>query len=230
VPFASRAPGGLSRVSMRWVKLGIVAERSRPASPQDNGRHERMHSTLQQATLAPPERNPRRQQAAFDRFQHQFNYERPHEALQDRTPASCYEASPRQMPRRTPELEYGDDVVVRRISQQGSLKWNGERTFVSEIFAYEWMGLRALDERYYEVLYGPVTVGFLDTFQHVFHRALPLALRRRLGIEPHHEHGEMPAAGKPGNPTPGFPLFPPSLEIAARFPHSHIHHDSSYNP
>ena len=230
VPFASRAPGGLSRVSMRWVKLGIVAERSRPASPQDNGRHERMHSTLKQATLAPPERNALRQQAAFDRFRHEYNYERPHEALQDRTPASCYEASPRPMPRRIPELEYGDDVVVRRISQQGSLKWNGERTFVSEIFAHEWMGLRALDERYYEVLYGPVTVGFLDTFQHVFHRVLNLALRRRLGVENHHEHVEMPAAGKPGNPNPGFPPFPPSLEIAARFPHSHIHHDSSYNP
>jgi putative transposase len=219
VPFASRAPGGLSRVSMQWVKLGIVPERSRPASPQDNGRHERMHSTLQQATLAPPERNVRRQQAAFDRFRHEYNYERPHEAMQDRTPASCYAASPRQMPRRIPELEYGDDLVVRRISQQGSLKWNGERTFVSEIFAYEWMGLRALDERYYEVLYGPVRVGFLDTFQHVFHRALSLALRRRLEIENHHEHGEMPAVGKPGNPNPGFPPFPPSLEIAARFPH-----------
>ena len=52
---------------------------------------------------------------------------------------------------------------VRRISQQGSLKWNGERTFVSEFFASQWMGLRALDERYYEVLYGLVTIGFLDT-------------------------------------------------------------------
>src|ERR1700693_2207522 len=40
----------------------------------------------------------------------------------------------------------------------------------------------------------------------------------------------MPARGKPGNPTAGFPLFPPSLEIAARFPHSHTHDDSSYNP
>src|SRR5437588_117663 len=38
-PFASRAPGGLSRLSMRWIRLGIVAERSRPSSPQDNGRH-----------------------------------------------------------------------------------------------------------------------------------------------------------------------------------------------
>lgn len=183
VPFASRAPGGLSRVSMRWVKLGIVPQRSRLASPQDNGRHERMHSTLKQATLQPPERNPRRQQAAFDRFLHEYNHDRPHEALDDATPASCYTASCRQMPRRVPELEYGEDVMVRRISQQGSLKVNGERTFVSEIFAHEWMGLRALDERYSEVLYGPVTVGFLDTFRHLFHRALSVRLRRRLGME-----------------------------------------------
>jgi transposase InsO family protein len=183
VPFASCAPGGLSRVSMRWVKLGIVPQRSRPASPQDNGRHERMHSTLKQATLQPPERNARRQQAAFDRFLHEYNHDRPHEALDDATPASCYTASCRQMPRRVPELDYGDDVMVRRISQQGSLKVNGERTFVSEIFAHQWMGLRALDERYAEVLYGPVTVGFLDTFRHLFHRALSVRLRRRLGMQ-----------------------------------------------
>jgi putative transposase len=181
VPFASCAPGGLSRLSMRWVKLGILAERSRLASPQDNGRHERMHSTLKQATLAPPERNARRQQEAFDRFQHEYNHERPHEALDDATPASRYTASPRAMPRRLPELDYGDDVAVRRISQQGSLKWHGERTFISEIFACEWLGLRALDERYSEVLYGPVAVGFFDTYQHRFHRALSARLRRELG-------------------------------------------------
>ena len=182
VPFASRAPGGLSRVSMRWVKLGIVPERSRPASPQDNGRHERMHSTLKQATLQPPERNARRQQEAFDRFRRDYNHERPHEALEDQTPASCYWSSCRPMPRRIPELEYGDDVVVRRISQQGSLKMHGERTFISEIFAYEWIGLRVLDERYFEVLYGPVTIGYLDGYRHRFHRALSLALRRRLEL------------------------------------------------
>lgn len=181
-PFASRAPGGLSRVSMQWVKLGVVPERSRLASPQDNGRHERMHSTLKQATLQPPERTPRRQQESFDRFQQEYNHERPHEALEDRTPASCYRPSRRPMPRRMPELEYGDDVMVRRISQQGSLKMNGERTFVSEIFAYEWLGLRALDQRFFEVLYGPLTIGYLDGYQHGFHRALSVAWRRRLGL------------------------------------------------
>ena len=182
VPFASCAPGGLSRLSMHWIRLGIVPERSRVASPQDNGRHERMHLTLKRATLQPPERTAKRQQDAFDLFRHEYNHERPHEALADVTPASLYGPSPREMPRRLPELAYGDDLEVRRVSQQGSLKWNGERTFLSEIFAYEWIGLRALDERYFEVLYGPVTVGFCDAFRHGFHRALNVGLRRRLGL------------------------------------------------
>ena len=172
-PFASCAPGGLSRLSMQWVRLGILPERSRVGSPQDNGRHERMHLTLKQSALRPPERTQRRQQEAFDRFRQEYNHERPHEALENETPASRYTPSLRPMPRRIPELEYPDGVTVRRISQQGSLKMNGERTFISEIFAYEWMGLRALDERYHEVLYGPVKVGYLDTARHAFHRALP---------------------------------------------------------
>jgi putative transposase len=178
-PFASRAPGGLSRLSMRWLRLGIVAQRSRPASPQDNGRHERMHRTLKQETLRPPERNPRRQQDAFRRFQKIYNDERPHESLHYQTPASCYARSLRPFPRRVPEVEYDAEVQVRRISEKGDLKWKGERTFVSETFAYEYVGLRASDERYSEVLYGPLVVGWLDTFQTRFHRQRPRRLRNK---------------------------------------------------
>lgn len=181
-PFASVAPGGLSRLSMSWIKLGIVPERSRPASPQDNGRHERMHSTLKQSTLRPPARDARRQQQAFDRFRQEYNHDRPHEALADQTPASCFEPSPRSMPRRVPELDYDDNTEVRRVSQQGSVRWRGERTFISEVFAYERLGLRALDERTVEVLYGPVTVGYLDSYRHEFHRQLSARVRRRLAL------------------------------------------------
>ena len=138
---------------------------------------------LFRSTLKPPERTPRRQQESFDRFQHEYNHERPHESLEDRTPASCYQPSPRTMPRRVPELAYADDCELRRVSQQGSVKMHGARTFISEIFAYQWLGLRALDERYFEVPYGPVRLGFLDASGHTFHRSLHLAVRRRLGLE-----------------------------------------------
>ena len=181
-PFASRAPGGLSRLAMRWIRLGIVPERTRLASPQDNGRHERMHRTLQAATLRPPARDPRRQQAAFDRFREQFNRERPHEALAMATPASCYCPSPRPMPRRLPELVYAPEFHLRRVSQKGDFRWNCARIFVSEIFRGEVLGLRAFNERYYQLFYGPVALGWVDTYGSRLHRRLSRRLRRELGM------------------------------------------------
>jgi putative transposase len=175
-PFASVAPGGLSKLSIWFVKLGIVVERSRPGCPQDNGRHERMHRTLKAATAKPPKATVRLQQKAFHAFQREYNEERPHEALDNRTPASCYQASARCYPRRVPELEYGDDMETRVISQQGSLKWKGERTFISEVFAYETIGVKAIDERWMEFYFGPVRLGWFDSYRHVFSRRKPKAL------------------------------------------------------
>ncbi len=43
VPFATRSAGGLSSLSIWWIRLGIIPERIQPGRPQQNGRHERMH-------------------------------------------------------------------------------------------------------------------------------------------------------------------------------------------
>jgi transposase InsO family protein len=182
-PFASRAPGGLSRLSMRWVKLGITAERSRPAMPQDNGRHERFHLTLKQETLNPAAAHPRGQQEVFQEFQNIYNFDRPHEALAYRTPASCYVASPRPMPRRVPELEYEAGMEHRRVNYRGDFIWKGQRVFLSEIFGHETVGLRSFHERYYQVLFGPVLLGWLDTYRVGFHRTLSRHRRREIGLQ-----------------------------------------------
>jgi transposase InsO family protein len=175
-PFASRAPGGLSRLSMRWVRLGIVAERSRPASPQDNGRHERMHRTLKQDTLSPPARDPKRQQEAFRVWQKRYNEDRPHESLGYQSPASCYARSPREFPRRVPEVEYDSGVLVRHVMKKGQLYWKGKEVFVSKIFRGQSLGLRASHDRYYEILYGPLVIGWFDTFRCVMQRKQPKPL------------------------------------------------------
>jgi putative transposase len=176
VPFASVAPGGLSRLSMWFVRLGIVPERSRPACPQDNGRHERMHRTLKQSTAQPPQATPRLQQKAFHDFQIEYNQQRPHEALDDLTPQACYQASPRCYPRRVPQLQYSDAMEIRSVSQQGSVKWKGQRTFISEAFAYEPLGLNEVSERWLEVYYGPILLGWLDGYRHSFSRRKPRTL------------------------------------------------------
>jgi transposase InsO family protein len=163
-PFASRAPAGLSQLSMLWLRLGIRHERIEPGQPQQNGRHERMHQTLKQETATPPQRNLRQQQMAFLRFQHEYNHDRPHEALQYATPASRYAGSERRYPAKLPELEYPAGARLRRVSHHGDVKLDGVQMFVSSLLAWEVVGLleREADPRWLEVYYGPLLIGCID--------------------------------------------------------------------
>jgi putative transposase len=167
-PFASPAPAGLSRLAMWWLRLGIRPERIAPGCPEQNGRHERMHQTLKQETATPPAADLRRQQEAFRKFEREYNQQRPHEALGNRTPGSVYVASARTYPARLPELVYPEGVVLRRISHNRYLKWSGERTFISEVLSRENVGLLEIDEDLFEVYYGPLLLGWLEGAEHVF--------------------------------------------------------------
>ncbi len=53
-PFATTGPLGLSKLSIKWGKLGILHERIHSGEPGENGRHERMHRTLKLETATPP--------------------------------------------------------------------------------------------------------------------------------------------------------------------------------
>ena len=162
-PFASRAVAGLSRLSVYWMKLGIVPERIRPGHPEQNGRLERVHRTLEEETASPPEANKRRQQAAFDSFRREFNQERPHEALAMQTPASVYTPSPRPYPERIPEPEYDTGFQVRRVSPHGQFFWNYHHLFLSKALAGERIGLEPIDERYWCICFGAFPVAWFDS-------------------------------------------------------------------
>jgi putative transposase len=155
-PFASRAAGGLSRLAVWWIRLGIRPERIEP------GRPERMHRTLKAETASPPAANHPAQQRAFDRFRETFNDLRPHEALGQQTPASVYRSSPRCYPDRLPELVYPDDHELRRVRTDGTIKWANEYIFVSEVLGGETVGLEHLDDRYLRLHFGPVCIGYVD--------------------------------------------------------------------
>jgi transposase InsO family protein len=89
-PFASCALGRLSQLSVWWLRLGVRPELIEPASPHQNGRHERMHKDLKAETTQPSAGSLRAQQRRFDAFRHTFNQVRPHEALEQRRPAALY--------------------------------------------------------------------------------------------------------------------------------------------
>src|SRR3546814_12882016 len=76
-----------------YTTLFRSIERIKPGNPQQNGRHERMHKTLKEATTRPPAQNMVQQQEKFEQFVREYNFERPHEALAMKTPASQYRHS-----------------------------------------------------------------------------------------------------------------------------------------
>lgn len=67
-PFVTRALCGLSHLNVWWMRLGIQHQRIHPASPQENGAHERMRRTLKREAIRPPKATMRSQQRAFDAF------------------------------------------------------------------------------------------------------------------------------------------------------------------
>src|SRR5207244_8784192 len=105
-PFASTGLAGLTKLSAYWLRLGIALERIRPAHPQDNGQHERMHRTLKAETARPARGNLLQQQERFDAFIEEFNFERPHEALAMKRPGEVYKESTSPYPRKSRDLDY----------------------------------------------------------------------------------------------------------------------------
>lgn len=162
-PFASSgAVGGLSRLSVRWIKLGIRPERIAPGHPEQNGRHERMHRTLKQETARPPASNRRAQQERFDRFRSIYNEQRPHEALSQRTPSDLYQPSRQSYPETLPKPEYPGHFEVRYVHRGGEIKWRGEYLFVSEALGGEHVGLEECDEGVWSVYFGSVLLARLN--------------------------------------------------------------------
>jgi transposase InsO family protein len=162
VPFATNTLARLSSLSAWWVRLGIVPELIEPGKPQQNGRHERMHKTLKAETTRPAANSLRAQQRKFDRFREEFNTERPHEALDQKTPAACYRTSPREMPSMLPPLEYPDRFEVRYVSANGGIRWNRRWVNVSIVCVGEYVGLEEIDDGLWDVYFGPLKLGRLN--------------------------------------------------------------------
>lgn len=162
VPFASVGLGGLSRLSVWFVKLGIRPERIEPGHPEQNGRHERLHRSLKEVTTSPPRGNMEEQQRAFDEFMDEYNLERPHEALGQKPPASVYQPSPRPYPTKLPRVEYDREVIVRQVRHNGEMKWKGGLIYVSEALAGEPVAMQQRGEHLWEVRFGFHPLGILN--------------------------------------------------------------------
>jgi putative transposase len=160
-PFASTGSTGLTQLSVWWIKLGIRHERIDPGAPQQNGRHERFHLTLLEAmTPAPADRTA--QQQRFDVFKHDYNHERPHEALGQKPPATLYSRSLRAMPDRLPEPVYGAEVAARQVRSNGEIRWRGSLIHVSSALIGEAVGVEETADGQWLVRFFDQPLGIID--------------------------------------------------------------------
>ena len=177
-PFASTGAGGLTTLSVWWQKLGVRHDRITPGKPQQNGRLERFHRTLAEL-VGTPAADARAQQRAFDRIRHDYNHQRPHEALRLKPPVTAYAPSSRRYPRK---LDRFEDVAADqlRVDRDGYVRWQRRRVFLSSALAHELVTVEpddALDDERWVVRWASIVLGWIDHRR--LDRGLILPARRR---------------------------------------------------
>jgi putative transposase len=162
VPFVTQAIHGLSYLNVWWMRLGIVHQRSRPGCPQDNGAHERMHRTLKRHAIKPVRATCAAQQRNFDAFRREYNTERPHERLNQETPASPYVVSPRPYPERLPPLEYPGHFLVKKVTTGGTFRFQSRLLYLANAMVDQQIGLEETDDGIWAIHFNTVLLATFD--------------------------------------------------------------------
>ena len=168
VPFASgNSLWGLTKLSVWWIRLGIKIERIAPGNPQQNGRHERMHRTLKLEATKPPRENLLHQQERFYKFIDEYNYERPHQALEMKYPGEVYEKS-RTRYEGLIDITYpGFDKTIL-VTNCGRVCINQSKIHLSRAFANQPVGLEEVDDNIWQVTFMDYELGYFDEISRKF--------------------------------------------------------------
>jgi putative transposase len=162
VPFASpNSLFGLSKLSVWWLRLGISIERIKPAHPEQNGRHERMHLTLKKEATKPAAKNFLQQQGKFDRFTEVFNRERQHQAIGMKYPAELYVSSSRPY-KGLSDLEYPFHDRTITVTCCGRICIGRRKINLSTVFAGQNVGIKQVSDKVWLVSFMQYDLGFFD--------------------------------------------------------------------
>jgi putative transposase len=170
-PFASsNAILGLSRLSVWWLALGIDLERGRPGCPQDNGAHERMHLDIRRELQGG---RIGRDQDAFDLWRHQYNNERPHEALAMKRPAEVYHPSTRAYEGTPDLLDYGSMETRKVTAVTGMIHFRSEKIMLSSSLGGWNVGLSEQPDGLVDVWFASLLLGRIDPKTSSFRASVP---------------------------------------------------------
>ena len=165
--FSTTNRQGLTWVSVWLLKQGVILR----YSGIRQGKVERFHGTLKKRTKHRGEPGTLSEWKAWAvEFRQEYNFERPHEALGNKTPGEVYQAvnlrAYQEQPR---EWEYSGGVV-KRLNPQGQLYYRQQTYFVSEALASERVRVDELEGK------------LLVTFRHLTVREIDLRTGENIAV------------------------------------------------
>ena len=169
--FSTMNQQGLTWVSVWLLKQGVILRYSGVGHPQTQGKVERFHQTLKRRTRHRGEPTTLSEWVAWAvEFRHEYNYERPHEALDNKTPGEVYQRVNLRVYQEQPHAWEYSGGEVKRLNPQGMLYHRQQRYFVSEALASEWVRVDELDGK------------LLVTFRHMTVREIELRTGRSTAV------------------------------------------------
>lgn len=168
-PFGSTGVGRLCKLAIKLIKAEVLPEWISPGKPQENGRHERMHRTLKAEVASPPAKNLKEQRKSLADFQNYYNFERPHQSLNQETPGSVYQKSTRSWSGRLKSPEYTKEFKVCKVHSCGKISFHDKNIYIGRVLTGEPIGIKAIDDDLWEVYFGPILLGEID-YKYEFRR------------------------------------------------------------
>ena len=132
--------------------------------PQTQGKVERFHRSLTAALLRRGAPAATQRQSWLDAFRQEYNCERPHEALQMRTPQQVWHKSSRPFRASPPRWDYPAGSERKEVDRTGQCRLEGRRYYLSKALAGREVGLIPLGPRIV-VYYRRTLVGELNLLQ-----------------------------------------------------------------
>ena len=163
-PFA--APNGvlnLTTLSVWWITLGILPDRSLKGHPEQNGSLERMHRDIADEIEGKVPGGISANQAVLDAWVKEYNSVRPNEAIGMKTPDELYTKSERKYTGDYDELEYPMGFLVRKVLKTGQIVLHGIHITIGVSLRGWHVGLKPLDDGHsFHVFIADFLLGTLD--------------------------------------------------------------------
>jgi transposase InsO family protein len=160
--------GGYTLFEIYLMQLDILPIHGKAYHPQTQGKEERFHRTMKDELLKYTViADLSHAQQCFDAWRQEYNYERPHNALNLDVPAKRYKESNRLLPAIVKEPEYDTGSVTRKVNCKGYISISKHRYYLSESFIGRYIRLlHTEDESLLKLCYGNFEIAKINLKEH----------------------------------------------------------------